>query len=113
MASNVVATVSAYWEQGSFKDFQKKYGPVDMPAVIPAYRLNRAVTVKSGDPVKRAGVYLPDKDNSIAAYQHGDEALEANVSLGMEDVVDENGVKYHEQMLTERQACVWTLVERD
>jgi hypothetical protein len=113
MATNVAATVGWYWERDSFKDFQKQFGPIDMPAVIPAYRLNRAVTVKSGDPVKRAGVYQPDKDNSIAAYLQGDEAPEATVTVGVEDIVDELGVKYDEQTVTEEQPCVWTLLERD
>ena len=35
------------------------------------------------------------------------------MTVGMEDVVDEQGVKYDEQTQTEEQACVWTLVERD
>ncbi len=114
MASNVCATVEPYWEPGNFNDFQKNLGPIAMPAVLPAYRLNPAVTVNADGPVVRSGVYLPDKDNSIAAFvPTGKPAPFATVVVGIEDLLDENGAKYGEQTDTEDQACVWTLVERD
>jgi hypothetical protein len=113
MAGNICATVETYWEPGNFNDFQKHFGPIDMPPVLPAYRLNAAVTVRTDAPVARTGVYLSDKENSIAAFvTTGRPAPSATVVVGIEDLLDEQGVKYGEQAETEDQPCLWTLVER-
>lgn len=102
MASNICATVEPYWEPGAFNDFQNNFGPIDMPAVLPAYRLNPGVTVQTDGPVKQTGVYLPDKENSIGAFiPTGKSAPCASVVVCMEDLLDEDGTKYGEQTETE------------
>ena len=114
MAGNICATVEPYWEPRDFENFQRHFGPIDMPAALPAYRLNRGVTVTSEGTVKRNGVYLPDQGKSIAAFIHTEQpAPYATVLIGIQDILDENGTKYDERTETKEQPCVWTLVERD
>lgn len=114
MASNIAATIEPYWTPEALDAFQKRLGRINVPEVMPAYRLNQNVTVKTGDPVTRIGIYVPDKENSIAAFiTTGKPAPDATVVIGMEDVCDDHGIKYAEQPEMEDQPCVWTLVERE
>ena len=114
MAGNICATVEMYWEPASFRSFQKDFGPIDMPTVLPAYRLNRGVTVTTDSDVERTGIYLPNIENSIAAFMHvGRSAPKAIVAVGIEDLVDQDGKKYGEQPEIDDLPCTWTLIERD
>ena len=113
MAGNIAATIEPYWSPGDLDDFQKLLAPVTIPVSMPAYRLNKSVTVKTGDRPPRIGVYVPDKEHSIAAFiTTGKPAPDATVVIGVEDVCDDHGVKYAEQPELEEQSCVWTLIER-
>lgn len=114
MASNICATEEPFWRPGDLDDYQGKLGPVEVPATLPAYKINPGITVRTGDPVKRAGIYLPDKDDSLPAYMHTEKpAPEAAVVTGVKDLRDENGVKIREKKIVEFLPCTWTLIERD
>jgi hypothetical protein len=81
--------------------------PLNPPSTWPTYRLNRQVTVKSGDRVPQTGIYLPDVDNSFPTLliKSDDpllgEANEASVVLAP-TVSRKKGYR----------PTLWTLVER-
>lgn len=114
LAANICATVETFWEPGVLKDPQIYADSVDLPAVLPVYKANSGVTVKTDSLAKHTGVYLSDKENSIPVFiAKGWPAPNATVIVGMEDLLDQDGAKYGEQTDTEDQPCVWTLIERD
>ncbi len=114
MASNICATEEPFWRPGDLNDYQAKLGPVEVPAALPAYKINPGITVRTGDPVKRAGIYLPDMDGSVAAYIHTEKpAPQAAVVTGVQDLRNEKGVKVREKKIIEFVACTWTLVEKE
>lgn len=109
-ASNIFPTQQGNWEIGtlSYGYTDNDRGLLNAPPSWPIYRLNHAVTVKTGDKVPQNGVYLPDAPNSAAQFLIKDyEAWEANVQPTPE--ILEYG---YFKNPTERQACTWTLVER-
>lgn len=108
-ASNIFHTQQGNWEIGSLSyDYNSARGPLDPPDSWPIYRLNHAVTVKTGDKVPQNGVYLPDAPNSAAQFLiKGYEAWRAYVQP-TPDLLEYGYFKNP----TIRQDCTWTLVER-
>ena len=106
-ASNISFTASAGWNIGSLssRHTDTDRGPLNPPASWPLYRLNTSVTVKTGDPVQVAGIYLPTCDDSCAQflYRHDTfpEADEANIGYDP---------KQGQNIATA--PTTWTLVER-
>jgi hypothetical protein len=83
-ASNISFTEQASWKIGSLSSrYDIARGPLNPPASWPLYKINPSVTVKTGEPVKVAGIYLPACDDSCAQflYRHErfPEASEANI----------------------------------
>jgi hypothetical protein len=103
-ASNMSHTHFSGW---NFEDLTDRYdengfGPLTPPETWPIYRLNPAVTVTTGEPVKQSGIYLPACDDSCASLLIKDyEAFEATV--GYDPVSRQN---------TSMAATTWTLIER-
>nr|WP_255674090.1 hypothetical protein [Cupriavidus sp. UGS-1] len=69
-ASNISATVEAGWPQTVLStDYSTRHqGPLDAPAEWPKYELDVAERIRTGEPVKESGVYLPDIDDSCAQF---------------------------------------------
>ena len=67
LAWPVDITSDGTWSPGNLTtDYEKVVKlPLDPPSTWPVYRLNRQVTVKSGDQVPQTGVYLPDVDHGF------------------------------------------------
>jgi hypothetical protein len=106
LAWPVDLTSSGIWSPGDLTtDYDEVINePLNPPLTWPTYRLNRHVTVKSGDRVPQTGIYLPDVDNSFPTFliKSDDpllgEANEASISLP-------NGSSGYAPTL-------WTLIER-
>lgn len=115
MAGNICATEEPYWEPGDLLNYEARRGAIGLPTNLPAYRINSANTVGTGDPVVQSGVYVPDVDGSCAEFLNDyNPAPPAIVLLRIHDLINpDNGVKYGEEPTFEDRACVWTLVERD
>jgi hypothetical protein len=78
--------------------------PLDPPPTWPTYRLNRQVTVKSGDRVPQTGIYLPDVDHGFPTLLiKSDDALLGEANEASIDPPD-GGSGYA--------PTLWTLVER-
>ncbi len=67
LAWPVALTSSGIWSPGELTtDYDAVVKlPLNPPPSWPTYRLNRQVTVKSGDRVPQTGIYLPDVDNGF------------------------------------------------
>jgi hypothetical protein len=70
LASNIDFTSYAGWNPGALSSRYDtpSRGPLDAPAEWPQYRLNPAVRVATDEPIKRTGIYLPDAEDSCAAF---------------------------------------------
>jgi hypothetical protein len=107
LASNISFTVHASWKIGSlsFRRTDQDRGPLNPPTLWPLYRLKTSVTVKTGEPVPVAGIYLPACDDSCAQFLYCDsdfpEAVEANI-----------GYDPKRMQRVGTTATTWTLVER-
>jgi hypothetical protein len=103
-AGNVHATYSAFWSLGELTSnyWESGRGPLNPPPTWPVYRLNKSVTVKTGDIVPQTGIYLPMADDSCAEFLvKGREAIEANVGYDPKRMQNVSEI-----------ATTWTLVER-
>jgi len=115
LAKNIATTEGAYWNPRSLIDYSAERGPLNPPAQWPSYRVNRAISVASGETLKQSGIYLPDIDNSGAQFlsTRYKEAPLAWVLVGMGDVNHPlTGEKIGQQKIVEKRDCVWYLVER-
>lgn len=105
-ARNISATVGVSWLIGELSnEYDACRGPLNAPSSWPMYRLNPSVTVKTGEPVQIAGIYLPSCDNSCAEFLYrNDEFPEA----------DEANIGYDTKRMQRvgTMATTWTLVER-
>lgn len=103
-ADPIWRTAGAYWIKGGLTDRYNpdSRGPLPDVDAWPKYRLNSSVTVQTGDPVPRTGIYLPEIDDSCAQFLiAGDPADKANV-----------GYDPKRMQNVSREPTRWTLVER-
>ena len=102
-ATNIGATVSAEWCVGNLTArYHPVRGPLNPPSHWPTYRLNTSVKVATGQAVPTTGCYLPEIDDSCAAFMiEGEEAAEASVGF------DPGTMQY-----VSLEPTTWTLVER-
>jgi hypothetical protein len=70
LASNISKTALIGWMPGSLSSRYDSpaRGPFNAPAEWPLYRLNPTIRVATDEPIKHTGVYLPDADDSCAAF---------------------------------------------
>jgi hypothetical protein len=117
IAGNIMFTVDANWKPF---DLSTEYdegsrGPLNPPPSWSSYGLVTGIRVATGEHVSKAGIYIPDVDNSCAQFLStaNDTAPDANIFVRMKDLLDPvTGEKYGETAEYETQPCVWTLVER-
>jgi hypothetical protein len=106
-ASNISFTASAGWDIGdlSIRYASNNRGALNPPASWPLYRLNPSVTVKTGEPVQVAGIYLPACDDSCAQFLYRNNAFPE---------VDEANIGYDPKRMQRvgTAPTTWTLVER-
>jgi hypothetical protein len=109
-ASNVCATIEGYWRPFELGAEDHEIAP----AKWPEYRLNSAVAVDTGTIPPRAGIYLPDLDNSSLQFLAADmPAPEAFVFRGRRDLAHPvTDVVYGQENSFDARTCRWTLVER-
>jgi hypothetical protein len=103
-ARNMAVTEYAGWTAGSLSSryADQSRGPLNPPSSWPLYRVNSAITVITGEPVARTGIYLPACDDSCAALLIKDyEAFSATV-----------GYDPQTMQSTSEAPTTWTLVER-
>lgn len=103
-AGNIAISYDARWIKGALTAnyYERGRGPLNPPPSWPIYRLNPAVTTKSGDPVPQTGIYLPDVDDSSPQLLvQGEETMIAYVGYDPKRL----------QNVSEADA-IWTLVER-
>jgi len=103
-AFNMAHSEVAGWNPGSLSSRYESQarGPLNPPVNWPAYQLNQAIKVTTGNPVVRSGVYLPACDDSCAALLIKDyEAFSATV--GFDPKTKQN---------VSEVSTTWTLVER-
>jgi hypothetical protein len=117
IASNIVATIGASWSPSELTDHysERDRGALDAPANWPTYQLKKNITIRSGDGITRAGIYVPDILNSGAEflYPGNGSAPEASASTKIEELFNPStNEKYGERVIYKKFACAWTLVER-
>lgn len=114
MAGNICATEDPYWQPGVLANYVEFRGPIEIPADLPSYQLNSNITVRTDEPVRQPGIYLPDLKGSCAQYLNPyNEAPPAIVLQGMRDLFHPTtGARYGEDPIFEDMPCLWTLVER-
>lgn len=106
LASNIERTSYAGWSPGALSKryTDKSRGPLDAPDEWPLYRLNPSVQVTTGgEPIKRTGIYLPDADDSCAAFLYEGYGDAPQATIGYDPRTMQNiGMA----------DTTWTLVER-
>lgn len=115
MAGHVAGTSGAYWRPLNLSNYSNEFEPFDPPAQWPAYRINQAVSVRTGTKMPQSGVYVPDLENSCAQFlsTYYKEAPQNYVIVGFKDLLDpRTREKYGEEPILERRDCTWYLVER-
>jgi hypothetical protein len=115
MAHNIVMTEGAYWPPRSLSNYCEDLEPLNPPAQRPAYRIDKNVSVCTGEKTTLSGIYIPDVDNSCAEFlsSNYEQAPPAIVHVGFEDLLHPiTGEKSGEQPLFEKRNCVWYFVER-
>lgn len=116
IAHTITVTEGAYWTPGTLANFPECLGDLAAPAKWPSYRVNRSVSVKTGEKTKRNGIYMPDVNHSCAQFlcTEYEVAPKATVVSGTEDLIDpRTGQKEGEQPTFSERDCTWYLVERD
>jgi hypothetical protein len=114
-AINIAATEGAEWDPYDLLKYSRSRGPLNPPESWPAYRVNKAVSVISGQKLRHSGIYIPDVDNSCAQFLSSryDEAPEARVCVGVREIPDPvTGEKWDEALILEERPCTWYLVDR-
>lgn len=105
LARNISATVLNEWNRtelsGGYDEPSR--GPLDAPAEWPLYRLNPAVRIATGKPIKQTGIYLPDADDSCAAFLYEDYGDAPQATIGYDPRTMQNSATAD---------TTWTLVER-
>lgn len=115
-AHKIVLTEGAYWLPPIPVDYcLSGQDALLMPQRLPAYRIDRATSVRSGDKVKKNGIYIPDVDSCpqflSVAY---DAAPPASISAGSQDYFHPvTGEKIGVNPAFEKRPCIWYLVMRD
>jgi hypothetical protein len=114
MAHNIVSTEGGYWRPLTLSNYSGALGPLNPPDQWPAYRINKDVSVRTGEETRHSGIYVPEVDNSCAEFLSTyRQAPAATVHVGFEDLLHPTtGEKYGEQPLFESRDCTWYLVER-
>jgi hypothetical protein len=117
IAGNIMFTEEAVWKPFnlSVKYDEGSRGPLNPPASWPTYSIVAGVAVVTGASVTKAGIYVPDIDNSCAQFLSTEysEAPAAMVLVRMKDLLHPvTGKKYSEAPEYDKQPCIWTLVER-
>lgn len=105
LASNIDATALASWsptELTSGYDTPSR-GPLAPPPEWPLYRLNPAIRVSTGERIQRTGIYLPDADDSCAAFLYEGYGGAPQATIGYDPrTMQRVGLA----------DTIWTLVER-
>lgn len=117
MAGNIVATEGAYWspQELTTRYDAQSLGLLDAPASWPAYKLSSTVTILSGEPILKSGIYLPDVGDSCAEFLSVvyDAAPDAKIYIGEKELfAPDTGLKYGQEPIYSEQPCKWVLVER-
>lgn len=114
LARNICWTEDAGWDPSDLSNYSDSWGPLNPPAHWPLYRINKDVSVRSGEELKQSGIYVPNVENSCAQFlrTNGRPAPSAKVLIGTKDLVASDGVKYAEEKILEKRSCLWYLVER-
>lgn len=114
MASNIAFTEDGAWPPLSLStnyDTASR-GPLALPNVLPHYAIDSSYTIRSGENVKQAGIYIPDEISSCAQFLSEQyHAPQAIIFLRMDTTFDpDTGEKFWEQPIYEKRACIWTRV---
>ncbi|GAB3551309.1 hypothetical protein GCM10027343_35460 [Noviherbaspirillum agri] len=109
LADPIDRTSSGIWSPGALTTRYERVvkEPLNPPPAWPTYRLNRQVTVKSGDRVPQTGIYLPDVD-------HGFPTLLIKSDDPIEGEANEASVVLDPAVGPKKgyRPTLWTLVER-
>ena len=109
------------WEEGNltYRYTDDAWGPLALPAAIPAYELDPSVVIRPGEPVVVTGLYLPDVENACAQFLHPYRTRqlepEALKKLGMGEIYVTQGLKkdeYGDWEETQDVVPTWTLIRR-
>lgn len=104
-ASNIEFTSCVWWKKGSLSSRYStdSRGPLDPPKEWPLYRLNPTVRVATDEPIRQTGIYLPDADDSCAAFLYEGFGGAPQAMIGYDPGTMQNIGTAN---------TVWTLVER-
>jgi len=105
LASNIERTSYAGWNPGALSSryHAPSRGPLDPPPEWPQYRLNPAVRVATDETITRTGIYLPDADDSCAAFLYEGYGGAPQATIGYDPRTMQN---------VGMADTTWTLVER-
>ncbi|MEE3664563.1 hypothetical protein V2I52_22020 [Brenneria sp. g21c3] len=112
----VHGTVSSNWDEGNLTYLYSEqfFGPLDLPAQIPRYRLDTSVVLGPNDPVTVTGIYLPDVEYACAQFFHPFSYLPHVAPQGKarSDYISPEGKRdYHWEQI-ENVPATWTLIRR-
>ena len=107
----VECTTSGTWDEGdlTYRYDPDAFGPLDLPARIPCYRLDESVQMNTGEKIPMPGIYLPEARNAAARFIY---AIPGEVEDAPEVTVWTEKDEYGDLVDDEWQPTCWTLVRR-
>jgi hypothetical protein len=105
LAMNISVTALNDWNPGALSSRYNvpSRGPLNAPLEWPLYRLNADVRVITDEPIKHTGMYLPDADDSCAAFLYEGYGDAPQATIGYDPRTMQN---------VSMADTTWTLVER-
>lgn len=115
LAGNISRTERGGWGPFDLVEYGDYLGPLNPPAQWPRYRVQKDVSVATGQKLEKNGIYMPDVAGSCSEFlslRYGT-APAAKVHVGLRPILHPTtGEKYAEEPILEDQNCIWYLVER-
>lgn len=116
LAHNVVLTEGAYWKpQLPLENYTNEEDSLQPPTQWPEYRVDRNISVRTGEGTIQSGIYVADVDGTCPQFLSTiyKQAPFATVPKGFEDDFHPiTGEKSGEHPVFEKRNCIWYLVKR-
>lgn len=115
MASNICRTERAGWGPSDLARYDEYFGPLNPPVQWPKYRIQKDVSLVTGQKLERSGIYVLDIEGGCAEFLfvRYEIAPTAKVHVGMRPILHPTtGEQYAEEPILEDRECTWYLVER-
>ena len=115
-ARNIVNTEENTWNPGDLSVcyYASGRGPLNLPEILPTYRINHKISTRTGMSVPQPGVYLPELEHCEPRFltTRKPAAPYASVLVSFDERRAADGSVIEREPVVTKSECVWHLVER-